>query len=100
VTQSQQEIGLRMALGAGRSQVLKLMMSQGMTTILWGLGLGLLGSLALTRLMAGMLFDVRPADPLALGGASLLLLGVALLAILIPAQRATRVNPMQALRYE
>jgi ABC-type antimicrobial peptide transport system permease subunit len=100
VAQSRQEIGLRMALGAGRGDVLRLMMRQGMGTIVTGLVLGLIGALALTRLIGGMLFEVRPADPLALGGASLVLLVVALLAVFIPARRATTVNPMEALRYE
>jgi putative ABC transport system permease protein len=100
VAQSRQEIGLRMALGAARGDVLRLMMAQGMGTIVAGLALGLAGSLALTRLLGGMLFEVRPADPLALGGASLVLLLVALFAVFIPARRATTVNPMEALRYE
>jgi putative ABC transport system permease protein len=100
VAQSQQEIGLRMALGADRSQVLSLMMGKGMGTIVAGLALGLVAALFMTRLIGGMLFEVRPADPLALGGAAVLLLAVALLAIFIPACRATRVEPMVALRYE
>ena len=100
VAQSQQEIGLRMALGADRSQVLSLMMGKGMGTIVAGLVLGLVVALFMTRLIGGMLFEVRPADPLALGGAAVLLLAVALLAIFIPARRATRVEPMVALRYE
>jgi putative ABC transport system permease protein len=100
VTQRQREIGLRMALGAGRGQVLRLMIRQGMGTILAGLGIGMLLALLLTRLIGGMLFAVRPADPLALGGAAILLMLVALFAIFIPARRASRINPMQALRYE
>jgi putative ABC transport system permease protein len=100
VAQSQQEIGLRMALGADRGHVMSLMMRQGMSAIAIGLGAGLVAALALTRLISGMLFDVQPADPLALGGAALLLLGVALLAVFIPARRATAVNPVVALRYE
>ena len=100
VAQSQQEIGLRMALGAGRNQVLQLMMGRGLSTIVAGLGIGLLAAILLTRFIAGMLFAVRPADPVALGGAAMLLMAVALLAVLIPALRATRVDPMVALRYE
>jgi putative ABC transport system permease protein len=100
VAQSRQEIGLRMALGAARGDVLQLMMKQGMRTIVLGLGIGLAASLALTRWMSGLLFDVRPADPVALGGAAALLMAVAFIAILIPARRAARVNPMEALRYE
>jgi len=100
VTQRQQEIGLRMALGAGRFAVLRLMIRQGMGTILAGLGIGLVLALLLTRLIGGMLFAVKPADPLALGGAALLLLAVAFFAVIIPARRASLMNPMEALRYE
>jgi len=100
VTQRQQEIGLRMALGAGRGNVLRLMIGQGMGTILAGLGIGLLLALLLTRLIGGMLFAVKPADPLALGGAALLLMAVAFFAVIIPARRASLMNPMEALRYE
>jgi putative ABC transport system permease protein len=100
VTQRQQEIGLRMALGAGRGNVLRLMIGQGMGTIVAGLGIGLLLALLLTRLIGGMLFAVKPADPLALGGAALLLMAVAFLAVIVPARRASLMNPMEALRYE
>jgi putative ABC transport system permease protein len=100
VARRQQEIGLRMALGAGRGAVLRLMIGQGMGTIFAGLGIGLLLALLLTRLIGGMLFAVRPADPLALGGAGILLMVVALFAVVIPARRASRMNPVEALRYE
>jgi putative ABC transport system permease protein len=100
VAQRRVEIGVRMAVGANRGQVLWLVMRSGAATIVTGLGLGLLLSLALTRLMSGLLFAVHAADPWALGGACLILLLAALLAILIPARRATRVSPMAALRYE
>jgi len=100
VNQRQQEIGLRMALGARRSQVLQLVLRQGMSLTLAGLGIGLLAALGLTRLIGSLLFEVRAADPLALGGAALLLAAVALLAILVPAGRATRVDPVVTLRYE
>jgi putative ABC transport system permease protein len=100
VSQRQQEIGLRMALGARRSQVLSLVLRQGMSLTLAGLGIGLLAALGSTRLIGSLLFAVRPADPLALGGAALLLTFVALLAILIPAARATKVDPAVTLRYE
>ncbi len=100
VAQSQQEIGVRMALGAGRNEVLQLMMGRGLGTIVSGLGIGLVAAFFLTRYIAGMLFAVRPADPMALGGAAILLLAVACVAVLVPALRATRVDPMVALRYE
>ncbi len=100
VAQRQAEIGLRMALGADRGQVMGMMVRSGMGTITIGLGVGLVLSLFLTRLMKGMLFDVRAWDPLALGGAAVVLMVAALAAIVIPARRAMRVNPMAALRYE
>jgi putative ABC transport system permease protein len=100
VAQRQVEIGVRMALGADRAQVLRLIMAGGAATIAFGLALGLALSLFLTRVMRGLLFSVQASDPLALGGAVILLLLAALLAIFLPALRATRVNPMAALRCE
>jgi putative ABC transport system permease protein len=100
VAQRKTEIGLRMALGANRGQVLGMIMRNGMTTIAIGLVLGVVLSLALTRLMRGLLFAVHASDPLALTGAALVLILAALVAIFIPARRATKVNPMSALRYE
>jgi putative ABC transport system permease protein len=100
VAQRQQEIGLRMALGADRGQVMRMMIRGGMGTIAVGLALGVVLALSLTRLMSGLLFAVGAYDPAALAGAALLLTAAAFLAILIPARRATRVNPMVALRYE
>ncbi len=100
IAQRHVEIGLRMALGADRGQVLGMLIRSGMATIAIGLGLGLAMALLLTRLMSGLLFSVNASDPLALGGAALLLMAAALLAIFVPAQRATKVNPMVALRYE
>jgi predicted permease len=100
VAQRQVEIGLRMALGADRFQVLRMMIGQGMATIFMGLGIGVVLSLVLTRLIRGMLFSVRPSDPLALAGGGLVLIAAAFLAIYIPSRRATRVEPMIALRYE
>jgi putative ABC transport system permease protein len=100
VAQRRVEIGVRMALGADRGQVLRMMIASGMGTIAIGLAIGTALALWLTRLMSGMLFAVHASDPLALGGAALLLMGAAFLAIFIPARRATRLNPMTALRYE
>jgi predicted permease len=100
VAQRRVEIGVRMALGADRGQVLRMMIGSGMAIIAFGLAIGVALALWLTRLMGGLLFAVRASDPLALGGAALLLMGAALLAIFIPVRRATRLNPMAALRYE
>ena len=95
-----QEIGIRMALGAKRTDVLRMVVRQGMTMTLIGLALGLIGVVALSRVMAGMLYGVSPTDPLTFTGVSIVLLVVALLACLIPARRATRVDPIVALRSE
>jgi predicted permease len=100
VAQRQREIGLRMALGADRGQVLRLMIRSGMRTIAAGLVLGVILAISLTRLMSGLLFSVRASDPLALGGAALLFTAAAFFAILIPARRATKIEPVVALRYE
>jgi len=100
VAQRKTEIGVRMALGANRSQVLTMIMRTGMTTVAVGLALGVILSLALTRLMSGLLFSVHASDPLALAGAAFVITSAAAIATLIPARRATKVNPMSALRYE
>jgi putative ABC transport system permease protein len=100
VAQRQVEIGVRMALGADRAQVLNMLMRSGLMLIFIGLGTGIALSLILTRLMSGLLFDVRTWDPMALGGAALVLTAAAAIAIFIPARRATNVNPIVALRYE
>ena len=95
-----QEIGIRMALGAKRTDVLQMVVRQGMTMTLIGLALGLVGVIALSRVMVGLLYGVSPTDPLTFAGVSIVLLVVALLACLIPARRATRVDPIVALRSE
>jgi putative ABC transport system permease protein len=100
VAQRTREIGIRMALGAEARDVRRMVLRQGITLALGGIGLGLLGSLALTRVLSAMLFGVRPTDPLTFMSVSVLLGAVALLASYGPARRATRVDPLVALRHE
>ena len=100
VTQRVQEIGVRMALGAQRGRVLGLVLGQGMTLALIGVVIGLAGALALTRLIATQLYAVEPTDPVTLVSVSVLLASIAALATLLPALRATRVDPVVALRQE
>jgi predicted permease len=100
VRQRTREIGVRMALGARQADVLGTVVRQGIRPALIGLGIGLVASAGLSRLVAGMLYEVSPTDPLILGAVSVLLVGVALLASYLPARRAARVDPMVALRSE
>ena len=100
VSQRTHEIGIRVALGAGRSDILWLVLGQGALMILTGLALGVAGSLVLTRYLANLLYGVRPIDPLTMISVAALLIMVALAACYIPARRALRLDPMTALRYE
>jgi predicted permease len=94
------EIGIRMALGAQRKDVLTLVLGEGMKLVLVGAAIGIAAALGLSRLMAGMLYGVSATDPLTFAAVPIVLLGVAMLACYIPARRAMRVDPMTALRYE
>ncbi len=94
------EIGIRMALGATRANVLRLILRESAKPVLLGLALGIPAALALARFLSSLLYGVRPSDPLTLAGVAILLLLVAIAASVIPARRATKVDPMVALRYE
>ena len=98
VTQRTSEIGVRMALGAGPGDVVRMVVGEGMKLVLIGVAFGVAGALALTRLMTALLFEVRATDPIVYFAVIFVIGGVALLANFIPALRATRIDPMVALR--
>src|SRR5213594_997269 len=100
VSRRTREIGVRVALGAGSRDVLRMILGQGLRTVFLGVAIGLAGSLVLTRTLESLLFGVTPTDPLTLAGVILLLVSAALLACYIPARRATLADPMVALRDE
>ena len=99
-SQRTNEIGIRMAMGAQRSDILKIAVGEGAVIVVFGLLAGLAGSLMLTRFLQTMLFEVKPTDPVTFAAISGLLAAVALAACFVPARRATRVDPLVALRHE
>jgi len=100
LSQRTHEIGVHMALGAQRSDVLRMVVGDGLRLAVIGIGVGITGALALTRFLSSLLFGVKPADPLTFVLVAALLFGVALVASYVPARRAMRVDPAVALRYE
>jgi putative ABC transport system permease protein len=100
VSRRTQELGIRMALGADRHDVLKLVLRTGLTPVVVGAGIGLAGAVAVAGVLSSLLYQLSPWDPLTYAAVSLLLMGVALLAGYLPAHRAARIDPMEALRYE
>jgi len=100
VEQRTREIGIRIALGAARWDVLKLVMKQALIVTLSGLTVGIAGAATLTRFISSELWEVKSNDPLTLAGVSVLLMAIAILACLIPTRRAAKVDPTTALRYE
>jgi ABC-type antimicrobial peptide transport system permease subunit len=100
VNERTHEIGIRLALGATRTKILGMILRQGLELAIAGAAVGLVGALIVSHLMAGLLYSVRPTDPVTFVGVAILLIGIALLACYLPARRAMRVDPLVALRYE
>ena len=100
VSQRTNEIGIRMALGARASRILRMILGEASWMAITGIVVGLAGGLALTRLIASMLYGLKPWDPVTFCASALLLLSVALAASAVPARRAARIDPMRALRHE
>src|SRR5437660_9257082 len=98
VSQATRELGMRMALGAGAGDILRLVISRGLRLTTVGIIIGAIAALLLTRLMSNLLYKVSPRDPISYGSALVVLVGVALLACFLPARRATRIDPVRALR--
>ena len=100
VTRRTREIGIRVALGAHRADVVRMVLGQGMSLALIGCAIGLMLAAAVSQMLASFLYGIPPADPVIFGGAAALLTVVGLAACYLPARRATRINAMEALRYE
>jgi putative ABC transport system permease protein len=100
VSRRTREIGVRVALGASRGSVVRMVLKESMTVIVAGLALGVGAAIGLTRILTGLLFEVTPNDPTTIGAVVLILLGVGVAAAFLPARRAAKVDPMVALRYE
>jgi putative ABC transport system permease protein len=100
VANRRNELGIRLALGAQRANVLRMILGQGLRLALVGVGFGLLAAIAFTRMLQGLLFGISAGDPLTFALLAMLLIAVALVACWIPARRATKVDPLVALRYE
>ncbi len=100
VSSRTRETGVRLALGAERRDIFKLMIGRGMVLVLIGMAVGLVAALALSRMIESLLFGITPSDPLTLSAVCLVLIGVALLACYLPARRAARIEPVEALRHE